>query len=125
MSASFPVVKPYFNSNEVSIARVASAASTNATSVKASPAHVYGWALFNVAASPRYLKIYDKASAPTVGTDTPLFTIAMPATKDTPFDFDLGVPFKLGFAYAITAGAADSDTTAVSANDVHGAIFYN
>lgn len=55
-----------------------SLASTNATVVKASAGQVYGWALGNTNASPRYLKLYNKASAPTVGTDTPTQTIIIP-----------------------------------------------
>jgi hypothetical protein len=55
---------------------VSAAASTNATSAKAAPAQVHSVVGYNAAAALRYLKLYDKASAPTVGTDTPFMTIA-------------------------------------------------
>lgn len=105
--------------------RVASAATTNATSVKAAPGHVYGIYLGNVDADEiRYLKLYDKASAPTVGTDVPIATIAIPISGQAHLSFPVGIPFSLGIAYAIVDGIADSDTTAVAANDVHGGLLY-
>ena len=39
--------------------------------VKASAGQVFGWYLFNAAASTRYVKFYDKASAPTVAATIP------------------------------------------------------
>jgi hypothetical protein len=103
-----------------SIARlVAAAASTNATSVKASAGRVYKVRLHNAAAALRYLKLYDKASVPTVGTDTPKLTIALPASSSTDVDFGLfGIPFDTGIAFALTTGVADADTAALTANDV-------
>ncbi len=50
-----------------------STADTNATSVKASAGTHYGVQAGNVNAAARYLKLYDKATAPTVvGTDVPV-----------------------------------------------------
>ena len=103
-----------------------SAGTTNATSVKTSQGYVLGGMLTNVNAAVRYFKLYNKASAPTVGTDVPIFTITLPAGSSTvPSQVNLadvfgphGHLFAAGIAYAITGAAADSDTTAVSANDV-------
>ena len=53
---------------------VNNAATTNATSTKASAGTVYGIIVANASAETRYLKVYNKASAPTVGTDTPVLT---------------------------------------------------
>jgi hypothetical protein len=108
----------------MSLARVHTAASTNATSTKASAGVVLGWYFFNSAGAAKYLKFYDKASAPTVGTDTPLFTLGIPAGGGCNVEFDLAVPFATGIAYAVTGTAADSDTTAVSAADVTGFFLY-
>lgn len=97
-----------------------SAASTNATSLKASAGTLYGVQGFNTNASPRYLKFYNKASAPTVGTDTPVKVIMLPGNTSgsgAVVDFPVGVAFSTGIAYAITGGIADSDATAVGAND--------
>lgn len=97
--------------------RVSAAASTNATSVKASAGDVGKISGFNAAAAKRYLKLYNKASAPVVGTDTPVLTLTLPA--GAPFNFDLGNHyFSTGIAYALTVNGADADTTALTAADV-------
>lgn len=104
--------------------RVKAAASTNATNLKASAGQVYGWALFNNTSSAKFLKFYNKASSPTVGTDTPLFTVIIPASGGTNIHFGMGVPFGTGIAYAITGAVADSDTTSTASDDVHGTILW-
>jgi len=97
-----------------------SAASTNATNVKASAGTIYSLSGFNLNASPRYLKIYDKASSPTVGTDTPVAVFMMPGNANgSGFSkaFSVGLALSNGFSFAITGGIADNDTTAVGAGD--------
>lgn len=106
------------------VQRVSAAATTNATSVKASAGVTYGWSLYNKAAAAVYVKFYDKASAPTVGTDTPLFILGIPAGARVDIRNDLGIPFANGIAYGITTGVADSDVTAPVANDVTGVILW-
>lgn len=104
-----------------SVSRVISAASTNATSVKASAGQVYGWAAYNLNAAARYLKLYNKASSPTVGTDTPVMTILIPgntAGAGTNIEMPNGIAFGTGIAMAITTGIADADTGAVAANEI-------
>lgn len=102
------------------------AATTNATSIKATPGKLAKITAFNAATSLRYLKLYNKASAPTVGTDTPIATLAMPPSAMFEFNLaDIGLIFTAGIAYAITTGSADADTTAVTAGDIVGLnIFY-
>ncbi|MGI8839750.1 MAG: hypothetical protein ACR2F8_03030 [Caulobacteraceae bacterium] len=106
----------------LSMHKLIAAATTNATSVKSSAGRIYGGTVANVAASTRYLKLYNKASAPTVGTDTPVLTLPVPAGQtlslSTMLAGPLGAYFSTGIAYAITGAAADADTTAVSAGDV-------
>lgn len=104
--------------------RVKAAATTNATSLKASAGVVLSYALYNNTASAKYFKFYNKASAPTVGTDTPLFDIIIPASGGANIDFANGVPFSTGIAFAITGGVADSDTTATAVDDVHGVVVW-
>lgn len=108
----------------LSNARVAAAASTNATSVKGSPGGIVSINVFNGNAAVRYLKLYNKASAPTVGTDVPLATFPLAIGKERDIAPPGGIDFTTGIAYAITSGIADNDTGAVSANDVHGLITY-
>jgi hypothetical protein len=98
---------------------LSSAATTNATSVKASAGDLYKITGFNTAAATkRYLKLYNKASAPTVGTDTPVMTISLAAASPFDFSFAGGHYFSTGIAYAITGAAADADTTAIVAGDI-------
>jgi hypothetical protein len=101
--------------------RLISAASTNATSLKASAGTLYSLYVVNLNAAVRYLKFYNKASSPTVGTDTPVATFPIPAsTTGAGFaiNLDPGFDFATGIAYATTTGAADSDTGAVAANEI-------
>jgi hypothetical protein len=56
--------------------------------------------------------MYNKASAPTVGSDTPFFTVSLP-TGATTFQLPalVGIDFSLGISYAITLGVAPGDDT--------------
>lgn len=100
---------------------VSSAATTNATSAKASAGAVHGIMATNTTAALKYLKLYNKASAPTVGTDTPVLTIALqPSNVPTNIQFPKTMHFSTGIAYALTGAAADADTTALAAGDVVG-----
>jgi hypothetical protein len=91
------------------------AASTNATSVKGSAGQIYGIVAVNTNTSARYLKLYNKASAPTVGSDTPVLTLPLPGGGGVAFPIAQGIAFATGIAIALTTGAADNDTGAVAA----------
>jgi len=97
-----------------------SAATTNATSLKATAGTLYGGRAFNSGAGAAFLKFYNKASAPTVGTDVPVLVFGIPAGQSVDFGIgnSVGVSFATGIAYAITGAAADADTTAVALNQV-------
>lgn len=101
-----------------SVSRLLSAATTNATSVKASAGQVFGWYLRNAAAYDVFLKLYNKASAPTVGTDTPFMTIPIPTLAAANVEIANGVAFGTGIAFAITKVVTDADATAVALNDL-------
>ncbi len=75
-------------------------------------------------AAVRFVKIYNKAAAPTVGTDTPLLTLAIPGTGAANVAFPNGLSFSTGIALAITAAATDGDTTVVAANEIIVNLFY-
>lgn len=107
---------------DMTSSRVNAAASTNATSLKASAGSILSIAVFNVAAYDVFVKFYNKASAPTVGTDTPVWTMPLKAGTGFFGPFPLGTFFGTGIAYAITKLQADSDTTVVVAGDVTGKI---
>lgn len=97
-----------------------SAASTNATSLKASAGTVYSVTASNVNAAIRYLKFYNKASAPTVGTDTPVYVLPLPgntAGAGITHSFPTGLNFSTGIAWALTVEATVAGTTGVSASE--------
>lgn len=108
--------------------KLISAATTNATSVKVTAGRVFGGALANTAATWRYFKIFNKASAPTVGTDTPVLTVGLPpgatVALSAALAADIGYFLSTGIAYAITGAVADLDATAIAAGDVVVALLY-
>lgn len=114
--------KAIATANGATVSRINAAATTNATSVKASAGKMIAVDVFNVAAYDVFLKLYDKTSAPTVGTDTPIWTIPIKSGAGYSNQFNLGKGFATGIAYAITKLQADSDTTAVAAGDVTGSM---
>jgi len=105
--------------------KLISAASTNATSLKGSAGTIFGIQVYNSNASARFLKIYNKATAPTVGTDVPIKVIPIPgnstanqwAGTNIPISFQ-GLAFGTGIAFALTTGVADADTGAVAASEI-------
>lgn len=112
-----PVVPqtPYF---------VNSAASTNGALILTGTSGLQALYATNTGASVAYVKLYNKATAPTVGTDVPEMIIPVPAAvsgvpgvAQLPIGFS-GFRFALGLGIAITGGAADTDTTAVAAGQV-------
>lgn len=101
--------------------KLISAASTNLTSVKTSQGRVSGGIVTNASASWRYLKLFNKNSAPVIGTDVPIATVGLPPNSQVNLGsvFDqYGIHFAAGIAYAITAGPADADNAAIGANEV-------
>jgi hypothetical protein len=107
-----------------SYSRIKAAASTNSTNLKASAGVVLGYCFYNNTASAKYFKFYDKASAPTVGTDTPAFTVIIPASGGANIEFATGIPFANGIGYGITGAVTDADTTNTAADDVHGVVLW-
>lgn len=102
-----------------SVSRILSAAAdTNATSAKASAGDVFCIYGHNANAAARYLKLYNKATAPTVGTDTPVLTLHLAGSSPFKFEFAKGCYFSTGISYALTTGVADADTGALTAADV-------
>lgn len=90
------------------------AATTNPTVLKATTGSLYELLITNTSAAAIYVKLYNKATAPTVGTDIPLASIQVPANSEKAFDFGvIGKRFAAGIALAVTAGQASTDTAAV------------
>lgn len=122
IAASQSVGVPAVATGGATPGKLISAASTNATSVKGSAGTLYSLCVFNTNAAARYLKLYDKSTAPTVGTDTPVQVFTVPGNTAgsgcvVPIP-TCGLAFASGIALALTTGAADSDTGAVAASEL-------
>jgi hypothetical protein len=97
--------------------------------VKASAGTVYGLWFSNTATATRFLKFYNATAASvTVGTTTPVLTIALPGNTSDDisgvFSIAQGIAFGTAITVAATTGVADNDTGAPAANDVVVNIFY-
>lgn len=109
----------------VSISRIpSSAASTNLTTAKSSGARLYKIVACNTTTTAARIKFYNSAS-PTVGTTAPLLTRPIPPAASAgglacvSYDMsDVGWSFSTALSYALTQGAADSDTTAVTSGQI-------
>jgi hypothetical protein len=97
-----------------------SANTANATSVKASAGMVYQITASNTNAAVRYLKLYDKATAP-AETDTPVCRIALPGATTGGMvvaNFTHGLAFANGIGLRLTTGVADNNTDVVAADEI-------
>jgi hypothetical protein len=101
-----------------------SAATTNLTSVKATNAQLARITVSNNGAAVAYFKMYNKASAPVLASDTPVATILVPVNGTVVIDDTGWVRHATGLAYAITGGMAVTDATAVAAGQVAVSIAY-
>lgn len=103
---------------------VNSAASTNGALILTGTSGLQALWATNIGASVAYVKLYNKATAPTVGTDVPEMIIPVPAAVGTVAGSVQIIPgfngyrFALGLGIAITGLMADTDTTAVAAGQV-------
>lgn len=122
--ASTTIAAPLATIAGLTVAKINSAATTNATSTKTSQARLLGWSLTNTSAATKYVRFYNKASAPTVGTDSPLFIVAIPPTENVSHSNTQPITFAAGLAYAVTGAGTDLDATAVAVGDVIGSFYY-
>jgi hypothetical protein len=91
--------------------QVITAATTNAESIKTSATRVTTFSLTNGTATLRYVRLYNKASSPVVGTDVSLVTITMPPNSDSGFVLPQGgLIFSTGLAFAMTMGPAENNS---------------
>jgi hypothetical protein len=102
---------------------VISAATTSLDFINKFFGSVYGINLHNKASAPAYLRIFDKASAP-VDADIPLVTLTIPAVGSLAMELPIGLRFKLGLGFNITAAATNGNATAIVAEDVVGGILW-
>lgn len=100
----------------------------NGANVKASAGQVFGIHLTNVGLSSGvdylYVKLYNKATAPTVGTDTPVMTIPVKADASRDIEIPSGAAFASGIGIGCTTAAADADTGAPATNELIATVLY-
>lgn len=102
---------------------VSSAASTNATNIKASAGQLYGWAITNTNAAIRYICFHNTAGTPTAGASI-FFKFGIPGGGAANVFMPSGIPFSTGIGMTIVVNAVDTDATAVAANDMVVNLFY-
>ena len=95
--------------------------------VKASAGKLFGVTAVNTNAAARVLHIYDKASAPTLNSDTPMVTIPLAASSAANQGIPLGMPgiaFTTGIAWAYTTDNAAVPVTAATSGELFANFFY-
>lgn len=101
-----------------------STASTNGALILTGTSSVHSLWATNEGVSPAYIKLYNKATAPTVWTDIPEMIIPVPAASwwvpwvANPNMWFIPFRFALGLGIAITRNAVYTDTTAIGAGEV-------
>ncbi|MFA5993365.1 MAG: hypothetical protein WC823_00225 [Parcubacteria group bacterium] len=102
-----------------------SSADTNLVNVKNAAGSISEMVLSNNGASAAFFKLYNKASAPVLASDTPIRTIMIPPNStvvcaNTAYNVRLAT----GISFAITGDVPIADTTVVAANQVMVNILY-
>lgn len=100
-----------------------SAASTNATNIKAAAGQVFGWYIYNSNAAARKVVFHNTAGTPTAGASV-FFSLIIPPTAGANVEMTNGIAFSTGIAITTVTGLADNDTAAVALNDLIINIFY-
>lgn len=108
----------------LSIYRKIATAGTMADTIKNAAGNVYGWRIVNFAQYPIFVKLFNKASNPTVGSDTVVQTIPVQAEEKSEMALAQGLAYGTGIAIAVTAGLADADTSPVVASDFYLEVYY-
>jgi hypothetical protein len=104
--------------------KVLAAAGTNPTLLKASAGRLYGYQLANMTASWKFVRFYNKSTAPVAGTDAPFMVVALPPNSSVDLNWTIPISFTTGMGYTVTGAVADNDATAVAANDVQGTVYW-
>lgn len=109
-----------------SVKYVYSAATNNATLVKNSSTVIDSICLYTTVTNTTiaYLKLYNKATIPIVGTDVPFAVFKINVNQGAVVNFPKGLLLNQGFGFAITRGASPIDNTAIGLGEITGSIIY-
>jgi hypothetical protein len=111
-------VHPTFSLAGGTVATLISAATTNATSVKASAGVLATIAAINNHATNwAYLKFHNTAGTPTAGSGV-VATYGLPPSGGLTLALPTGMAFATGIGITVTGGITAADTTAVAASQV-------
>ena len=114
-------------STQISSSQLAASSTINAaasgmpTAVKASGGALYSYRICNANSSAVYVRLFNSATAPTLGSGTPVERVLVPASGGClSWNDDVGVYYSAGIAFDVTTGSlADTDTaTITTANTV-------
>ena len=102
----------------------------DATLIQAGASMLYGFDFYSIQAAPIYLKFYNVASQPTAGTTALFLRFGIPEEVTAGSGhglsrfFSHGIAFGTGLAFALITGITDADSTAATAANVIGNIYY-
>lgn len=117
----FTILQAFTEGGASAFKRV-STADTNAAVIKDAAGQLCFAHASNVNAAVRYLKLYNTASAPTVGTTVPTFTIAIPGATTggatAIIQPAVCIAFSTGISMALTTEATDAGSTGVAASEL-------
>ena len=92
---------------------------TDSTNVKNAAGQLFWGFVTNTNASARYIKFYNSASAPTLGSGTPVLTFLVPpGSSGLQITAEQGLAFSTGIGYTLSTGATDADAVTVAANEI-------
>jgi hypothetical protein len=107
----------------LSIFHLVSAATTNATNVKASAGQVYGWYIYNSNAAARKVAFHNTAGTPTAGASVS-YAIVIPPSSAANVEYTTGIAFATGIAITTVTDLTDAGATAVAASDLIINVFF-
>jgi hypothetical protein len=93
---------------------------TDSTNVKASAGQLFWGFVTNANASARFIKFYNTASTPTLGSGTPVLTFLIPpGSSGLQITAEQGLAaFSSGIGYTLSTGVADANAVAVAADEI-------
>lgn len=98
--------------------RFIAGSSTNATIVKSAAGNLYGYEIYNASGATRYVKFHNASTTPTAGSTAVFYTVVIPTLTTVRHWFPQGIKFSIGISLTTVTGFADSDSAAVTANDL-------
>lgn len=107
-------VKATASDNGLTKTKTICAASTNPVSIKGSAGKIYTLEVTNADTVGYFVKLYNKATAPTVGTDVPVAVYFAPPGSGFVLEKVIGSYFSTGIALGTSLLGTDADTTVVT-----------